>query len=107
MNRDLGFVIRESGDAKNKKPIPFENRLKFHPKIFVEYPTPRRVGYSLPKIRKNSQCYQWSATPLSRNLSIVRCKALGVKLELLLRSAVSNLAILFLSHDERSHYFIL
>jgi hypothetical protein len=37
---------------KAKKPIRFENRLKFHPKIFVEYSTPRRVGYSLPKIRK-------------------------------------------------------
>lgn len=107
MNRDSGFVIRESCDAENKKPIPFENRLKFHPKIFVEYPTPRRVGYSLPKIRKNSKFYKWRPTPLSRNLSTVRCKALGVKLELLLWSAVSNLAILFLSHYERSHYFIL
>ena len=27
VNRDSGFVIRESCDAKNKKPIPFENRL--------------------------------------------------------------------------------
>jgi hypothetical protein len=38
--------------TQNKKPIPFENRLKFDPKIFVEYPTPRRVGYTLLKIKK-------------------------------------------------------
>jgi hypothetical protein len=39
---------------KNKKPIPFENRLKFTPKIYVESPTPKCVEYTLPKIRKNS-----------------------------------------------------
>jgi hypothetical protein len=53
---------------KNKKPIPFENRLKFDPKFFVEDPTPRRVGYTLPKIRKNSknnrEILLWLAFPM-------------------------------------------
>jgi hypothetical protein len=48
-------VILESRETeKQKSPFLFENRLKFTPKIYVESPTPKCVGYTLPKIRKNS-----------------------------------------------------
>jgi hypothetical protein len=38
-----------------KKPIPFENGLAFSPKFLWNFQYPRRVGYTLPKMRKNSK----------------------------------------------------
>ena len=44
VNRDSGFVIRESCDAENKKPIRFENRLYVdQTSLHITSHVPRRV----------------------------------------------------------------
>jgi hypothetical protein len=54
--------------VNKKKPIPFGNRFHLNPKIYVESPTPRRVGYTLPKIRENNNSITY-LTPLLNQLN--------------------------------------
>jgi hypothetical protein len=44
-------VRRESQGAKTKKPILFENRLKFNPKMFIKISSPPEVDPFIPKIQ--------------------------------------------------------
>ena len=51
----FSIVSRKANVVRGEKqtPIPFGNRLQLNPKIYIESPTPKRVGYTLPKIIKN------------------------------------------------------
>ena len=74
----FSIVSRKANVVRGEKqtPIPFGNRLQLNPKIYIESPTPKRVGYTLPKIGENGN----SINLLTLSLNLLRASSLFIKI---------------------------
>jgi len=53
LEHSVTFIVRREARVargENKKPILFENRLKFNPKMFIKISSPPEVDLFIPKI---------------------------------------------------------